>query len=101
MAASETSIKSNQGGIMPNNNILRIRFSEIEHSGDLATCIQDLCASGATVIDSRIDPDAEEAIVDVSVTAYMDFRLRFEKMDSADFCESIGWIKRGDGHATV
>jgi len=88
---------------MPDQNILRVRFAEIEHHGDLDTCIEHLCESGATVIDSRIDPDAEEAIVDVSVTekAYMDFRVNFEKTDSADFCESMGWVKRGDGHGTA
>ncbi len=85
---------------MPNPNVLRIRFSEVEHHGDLDTCIQDLGRSGATVLDHQLDEDAEEAVVHVTVTDYMDFRLRFEKTDSADFCESMGWIKREAPNAT-
>lgn len=85
---------------MPTPNVLRIRFSEVEHQGDLDTCIQDLGRSGATVLDSRIDEDAEEAVVHVTVPNYTAFRLRFERTDSADFCESMGWINREVPNAT-
>ncbi|MCC5851059.1 MAG: hypothetical protein JJU29_23465 [Verrucomicrobia bacterium] len=81
---------------MPKQNVLRIRISEIEHQGDLDPCIEKLCQSGATIIDSHIDADAEEAVVHAKVEDYADFRLRLEQTDIVDFCESMGWFKEDD-----
>jgi hypothetical protein len=73
-----------------------MRFFEAEHSGDLSRYTEDLFRCGATVLDSKLDQDAEEAEVHIHVKDFQAFRRAWQKTDSADFGTSLGWIKDHD-----
>jgi|GEM_PF-650501 len=69
--------------------IIHLRFYECEHHGDLNRYLEDLRSSGATVLDHRPDLEAEEAVVKIQVSDFPSFKTAFQKMDSADFTDSL------------
>ena len=62
-----------------------IEFYECEHDGDLNNYISDLQESGASVIDSNINHEAEIGHVTIEVEDYEAFLEKFKETDSIDF----------------
>lgn len=59
-----------------------ITFSECEHDGDLDRYKDDLRESGATILGSTINHDAEEGSVQVEIADKKAFLLHFQMTDS-------------------
>lgn len=76
---------------------LFLRFYECEHGGDLEHYLTDLRESGATLLRPQFDPDAEEAVVEFTVTDFPAFKTAFQQTDSADFADSLDWLE--ESHA--
>jgi len=70
-----------------------LRFYETEHHGDLENYLSDLRSSGATILEHRLDVDAEEALVKIRVENFTQFRDRFRKTDSAEFTDSLDGLE--------
>ena len=76
-----------------------LSFYECEHQGDLNRYLDDLVRCGASVLASKLDADAEEAVVRVDVSDFPAFREAWEQTESADFADSLGWFEE-DSDAT-
>jgi hypothetical protein len=55
----------------------------VEHNGDLDNIISDIQVSGGTVIDKKINYDAETAVVDIEFNSL--FAGKFRETDSFQF----------------
>jgi hypothetical protein len=64
---------------------LKIWFHECEHNGDLDGYIRDLGRSGARVLRSALNEDAEEGVVQVEVEDRTKFVEAFKQTDSFEF----------------
>jgi hypothetical protein len=73
-----------------------LRFYECEHGGDLNRYIEDLRQCGSTVKDSKLDADAEEAVVRVEVPDFNSFRTAWEQTESSDYADSLGWLEESN-----
>jgi len=62
-----------------------IVFYECEHSGDLDRYIDDLVTSGAKVLESRVNEDAEEGIVKCECEHFRQFLIQFKQTESLEF----------------
>jgi hypothetical protein len=64
-----------------------LHFGECEHDGDLQRYLGDLRRSGARIISSEINCDAEtgEVLIEVADDKVNAFKEAFAQTDSADF----------------
>lgn len=62
-----------------------IRFHECEHYGDLDMYIYDLRQSGAKIIDSGVNDEAETGYVYVDIENFEAFLVKFKTTSSFDF----------------
>jgi hypothetical protein len=62
-----------------------ISFSECEHYGDLDNYKDDLRYSGAIVLSSQINHDAEEGSVEVEIKDKKEFISKFKQTNSYGF----------------
>lgn len=74
-----------------------LRFYECEHQGDLYSYLDELTSCGASVLDSTLNEDQEEAVVKVEVADFKAFKAAWEQTFSSDFADSLGWLE--DPHA--
>lgn len=81
---------------MATPKIFTMRFFEAEHSGDVNRYIDVLRQCGATVLGSKLDTDAEEAVIRVEVPNFKAFRDAWEQTEDADFADSLGWLEDED-----
>lgn len=64
---------------------MAISFYECEHDGDLDHYCDDLAASGARVLKSRVNHDEEEGVVVIEVSDVSKFKARFAQTESFEF----------------
>ena len=65
-----------------------MKFTEVEHEGDLDSYCHDISDSGALVVSTEINEDEEYGIVEVDVDGIKDFREKFSKTKSYEFLTS-------------
>jgi translation elongation factor EF-Ts len=70
---------------MTDPETITLSFYECEHQGDLNHYISDLKSSGATIVDKRINREAEVGTVDVEVNNRTKFIEAFKKTDAYHF----------------
>lgn len=66
-----------------------IRFSECEHSGDLANYAADVRRCGARIVAQRVDVEAEEGFITIEVSDLAAFRAAFDATEAGDFSNGI------------
>lgn len=62
-----------------------VHFYECEHDGDLDNYANDLMESGATVVSSSCNHEAETGIIVIEVSDFASFINKFKETDSFGF----------------
>jgi hypothetical protein len=68
---------------------IQISFDECEHPGDLDNYIQEVRDSGAIILSSMINYEAETGLVDVEIPDFERFLTEFEKTNAIEFATLI------------
>ena len=74
-----------------------LRFYEVEHAGDMSAYLDDVRTCGGQVLQSQLSENDEEGVAQIEVTDFPAFKTAFQKTESADFADSLGWLE--DPHA--
>lgn len=62
-----------------------LEFIECEHSGDLDNYENDVCSSGAKIIDRKININEEVGTLEIEVENKEAFWLKFQETESFEF----------------